>query len=198
MNLTAAWRRHVTGPSGSELEQALLRVLMGLLVTLYVCWYVSREGYVGEDARFDLTVLAGCLILAIGIFASIWIWPSVNLAGRMLGILVDVGAITFGLFVMGEEGVVLVGTYLFIIFGNGFRYGRLYLHVSQLLSFIGFVLVVSMVPWWRHELLVAFALMIWMIVLPFYVGTLAERINVARAKAEEALKACVERERRGS
>jgi two-component system sensor histidine kinase RpfC len=147
MNLTAAWQRHVIGPSGSELEQALLRVLMGLLVTLYVCWYVSREaGFIDEHDRIALTPLAVWLILAIGIFAAIWIWPSANVARRMLGILADVGAITFGLLVMGGGGVVLVGTYLFIIFGNGFWYGRLYLHVSQLLSFIGFVLLVSMVP----------------------------------------------------
>jgi hypothetical protein len=37
-----------------------------------------------------------------------------------------------------------------------------------------------------------------LIVLPFYVGVLAERIDSARVKAEEALKECVERERRGS
>jgi hypothetical protein len=36
-----------------------------------------------------------------------------------------------------------------------------------------------------------------MIVLPFYVGALAERINAARVKAEEALKECLERERCG-
>src|SRR6476620_8055986 len=113
----------------------------------------------------------------------------------MLGILADVGALTFGLFVMGEGGVVLVGVYFFIIFGSGFKYGRLYLYVSQLLCLIGFVLVVSMVSWWQHELLVAVALIIWMMILPAYVDALAERVNVARMKAEEALKECIERQR---
>ncbi len=196
MNLTAAWRRYVTGPSGSELEQAALRASIALVVTLYVCWYASRRvGFIDEHDRIALTAQAVWLILAIGMFSAIWKWPSANVARRVLGILVDVGATTFWLFITGGAGAALVGMYPFITFDNGFRYGRLYLYVSQFLCLIGFVLVVSMVQWWQHELLVAVALMIWMIVLPVYVATLAERINVARMKAEEALEECIQRQR---
>jgi isoprenylcysteine carboxyl methyltransferase (ICMT) family protein YpbQ len=42
------------------------------------------------------------------------------------------------------------------------------------------------------------AFLIALIVLPFYVGILAERIKAERAEAEEALKEFLERERRGS
>src|SRR4029450_12324507 len=116
MNLIAAWRRHITGPSGEELRQALVRVSTGLWVTFYVCWYVSRQAGFIHEHRIALTALAVWLVLAIGFVAPIWVWPCADLARRMLGILVDVSATTFGLFVMGEGGVVLVGLYLFIIF----------------------------------------------------------------------------------
>jgi two-component system, sensor histidine kinase RpfC len=140
--------------------------------------------------------LTAWLILAIAILATIWIWPTTNITRRLLGMLADVGAITFGLFLAGESGAVFVGAYLFIIFGEGFRYGRAYLFACQFLSLTGFMLVVVGVPWWQGEMAVAEGWIVSMIVLPFYVATLAERMNVARVKAEAALRECVQRERR--
>ena len=96
---------------------------------------------------------------------------------------------------MGDSGAVFVGAYLSVIFSHGFRFGRVYLYVCQCLCLTGFVLVVSMVPWWGHEPAVMAGWLVSMIVLPFYVGALAERINAQRVSAEEALKECIERER---
>jgi two-component system sensor histidine kinase RpfC len=160
---------------------------------------VSRDSRLDEHGSIiSLTGLAAWFAVAIGIFASIRIWPAPSVTRRVLGMLADVGAVTFALILTGESGVVLVGAYLFIIFGNGFRFGRVYFHVSQIFSLMGFVLVLLMAPWWQHELVVGMSWLLWMIVLPFYVGVLAERINQARLRAEEALKECIERERRGS
>jgi two-component system sensor histidine kinase RpfC len=109
--------------------------------------------------------------------------------------LADAGTITFGLFFADESGVVFVWAYLFIIFGNGFRYGRAYLLICQALCLTGFLLVAVMVPWWQHERGVVLGWMLSMIVLPVYVSALGMRINAARMKAEEALRECIERER---
>jgi two-component system, sensor histidine kinase RpfC len=192
MNLSAALRARLSVPSGDELGQAILRIGLLSVVTLYAWWL--RVPPWDEHDTILLTGLAGWLILAIGIFAAIWISPAANAPRRVLGILADAGAVTFGLFLAGESGAMLVGLYLFITFGNGFRYGRSYLFLCQFLCLTGFVLVELMVPWWRHHQVVAMGWMISMIVLPFYVGSLAERANAARVKAEEALKEYVERE----
>jgi len=118
---------------------------------------------------------------------------------RVLGMLADAGAITFGLFFMGSAGTVLVGAYLFIIFGNGFRYGRVYLHVSQFFCVVGFAFAAWNIEWWQSSLPgVVSGWMISLIILPVYVGTLAQHMYAARLKAEQALKDCLGRAARGS
>jgi two-component system sensor histidine kinase RpfC len=99
---------------------------------------------------------------------------------------------------MGEGGAAVLFVYLFITFGNGFRYGRFSLHVCQLMGLAGFSVVLAVSPFWSNHVAIGAGHLIGLIVLPFYVGILAERINAERVKAEEALKKCVEREQRGS
>jgi len=207
MNLRASLKARISASSGPELQQAIVRAIMLLMTTLYAAWFVSRLHYGipsfgdenipwTEEEKILVGGLSGWLVLALGIFAVVWISPATNRARCVLGMLADVGAITFGLLLADDGGAVFVGIYLFLIFGNGFRFGRAYLHICQFLCLAGFGLVVSMVPWWQHEWNVAMGWMCSMMVLPFYVGLLFDRINAARAKSEEALKECVERGRR--
>jgi two-component system sensor histidine kinase RpfC len=189
MSLRTSLKARIAAPSGPELEQAILRIVILSIVTLYVAWFVSHPETILVGG------LAGWLVLALVIFAVVWISPSANRARLVLGMLADVGAVTFGLLLAGRGGATLVGVYFFLIFGNGFRYGRAYLHTCQFLCLAGFGLVVSMVPWWQSEWSVVVGWMISLIVLPSYVGLLADRIDAARVKAEEALKECVERGR---
>jgi two-component system sensor histidine kinase RpfC len=150
-----------------------------------------------ENDKILLLGLLGFFMLAIGIFVAIWIWPAPNVPRRVLGMLADVGAITFALFLAGESGVGLVGIYLFSIFGNGFRYGRKSLFVSQVLCLAGFEMVILTAPWWREHPYIGSGLLCSILVLPLYVSTLLMRIWEARARTEQALKECLARERAG-
>lgn len=188
-------RPGVPEASRNELEQALLRAAIFLIITLDVWWYIRRDGHLDEPGQMLLTGLAGWLILAIGIIASMWMWPALNVSRRVLGLVGDVGAITLLLSLTGGEGAVYVWVYLFIIFGNGFWYGRYYLHLCQFLCLIGFGVVLVISSWWSHQLTVGFGWLMAITVLPSYVGVLTERTNEARVKAEGALKECVERQR---
>jgi len=186
-----------------ELEQAKLRVVIAGLVLLYIAWYVSRSGGNSPQPLLDV------LMVAVGFF---WFWcllfirilsagkPSVP--RRFLGMVVDNAVTTYCLIRMGEDGAALIGVYLFITFGNGFRYGRFYLHACQAMSLAGFALVLFKSDYWSHSLSIGIGFLVSLIVLPFYVGVLAERINKekqraddARVKAEEALREYVERQR---
>jgi hypothetical protein len=207
VNLRALLKARISASLGPELEQAILRIALLSMVTLYAAWVVGRlhHGVPSfgaesipwtEDETILVGGLAGWLVLALGIFAVVLVSPAANRARRVLGMLVDVGAITFGLLFAGKGGAGLVGIYFFLIFSNAFRFGRAYLHMSQSLCLAGFGLVVSIVPWWQHEVEVVVGWMFLMIILPLYVWVLTDRIKAARVKAEEALKECVERERR--
>jgi two-component system, sensor histidine kinase RpfC len=186
VSLTATWQSRRSGAIRPELEQARLRLAIALMVSLCVIRYLGGDGYASKNEWSVLAGLAGWLVLSIGILAAIWIGRSESVALRLLGILADVGAITWGLFAMGEGGVVLVSAYLLVIFGNGFRYGRRYLQASQFLTLVGFSIALLFSDFWSHHLSVGVCFMLALIILPVYVGLLTRRIAIARKRADEA------------
>ncbi len=90
------------------------------------------------------------------------------------------------MWVAGEYGFFVIGIFLFITFGNGFRYGRRYLFGCQLLCLLGLVSVLLFVPFWEERRIAGIGLLIALTVLPLYVSTLLKRIQEARERAEEA------------
>jgi two-component system sensor histidine kinase RpfC len=188
MNALRFLKTRLRARADSEHEQALVRLSFVGLVLACVA-------LIGGRVDVEL-ILAGYFAVAIGIFAAICVWPAANASRRVLGMVADAGAITFGLFLAGNAGITLFGAYLFIILGNGFRYGPAHLYLCQSLCVAGFVPVVLMAPWWRNDPAIGSGLMTMLIVIPIYVATLLHRVQQARTQAEQALKDCIERQAR--
>jgi two-component system sensor histidine kinase RpfC len=173
-----------------ELEQALIRAAVPTLAALWLIGQWTWNGALTGPAFHGLAIALGFLGFSVTITAHILAKgdanPRVTFARRLVGIVADNVVNTYFMLVMGEQGAVVVGIYLFVTFGNGFRYGRMYLHVSQALSLLGFGLVLFLSDFWSHHLAVGFGVLVAMIVLPFYVGVLAERITEAKRRADEA------------
>ena len=66
---------------------------------------------------------------------------------------------------------------------------RFYLHISQVLSVIGFSFVMVVSPFWSQHKAVGLGFLITLVLIPFYVGVLVARINVARQRADDANRA---------
>src|SRR6266567_2263284 len=183
--------------SRPELEQAQIRVIIAAFILAYLLWYVLRDRTVGPEEYKLLALTGGFLVFSV--LLTLWILaaPNVSVPRLFLGMVVDNAVITYAVIQMGEGGAVFFFVYLFITFGNGFRFGRLYLNACQLMGLAGTVVVLVVSPFWSRHLQLGIAFVIALIILPFYVGILAERIKAERVKAKEALRACLERERRG-
>jgi two-component system sensor histidine kinase RpfC len=169
-----------------ELEQSLLRVAIGGLVLVYLILNGYRDSKITAEEVSVLSVAVGFFVFSIALTAQILASHSVSVARRFIGMIADNGVTSFCLIQTGEPGAVIIGVYLFITFGNGFRYGRTYLHACQVMSLVGFTLVVAMSDFWRQEMSLSIGIAISIIVLPFYVGVLAERITEAKKRADEA------------
>src|SRR5439155_20109307 len=180
-----------------ELEQAVLRVGIVGIILAFLFWYVLRDGRI-ESAEYQVLTVTS-VFLAFGVLLTLRILaaPFVSVPRRFIGMIADNVVATYFLSQMGEGGAIILFVYLFLTFGNGFRFGRLYLHACQLMGLIGFSVVFVVSPFWSRHFWSWLGFLITLIILPFYVGLLAERINAARVRAEQALKECVERERRG-
>lgn len=169
-----------------ELEQSLLRVAIGGLVLLYLMLHVYRDHHVKDDEAQVLWVAVGFFLFSIALTLQILTSHQVSIARRFLGMVADNAVTSYCLIQTGEPGAVIIGVYLFITFGNGFRYGRAYLHACQVMSLVGFGLVCALSDFWRAEMSLSIGIAISILVLPFYVGVLAERITEAKRRADEA------------
>jgi two-component system sensor histidine kinase RpfC len=169
-----------------ELEQAVLRVALSSVVLAVFWGYIGREEALSARESQVLTATVAFVVLSLALLARIVHHGGTSVVRRYLGIVLDNAGITFFMAMMGEAGAVMFGLYLFIIFGNGFRYGRTYLHVCQVMSLTGFGAVILLDDHWLTSRSVGFACFAAILVLPFYVSVLAQRITDARKKADEA------------
>ena len=70
---------------------------------------------------------------------------------RYLGIASDNTALTIGMAGAGEGGVAMIGVYLWVTIGNGFRFGPRFLMASYWASIVGFGLQLLLVPFWLQH-----------------------------------------------
>ena len=182
----APLRARLKARGDSEHEQALLRiVIVGLFLGYMVLFHGSSSAR-GPSDWAVIALLSGFFLVGVAIFAAICLWPGENIPRRLIGMLADNGGAAWYICLAGEYGFSMIGVFLFVAFGNGFRYGRRYLFASQALSVVGYGAVLAFVPYWHGHRAAGIGLLIALIVLPLYVSTLLKRIQEARSKAEEA------------
>ena len=107
-------------------------------------------------------------------------------ARRLLGNLADMFAISYTMVASGENGISLFVLYLWVILGNGFRYGIPALIVSSILGVIGFSVVVGLSKDWQTHTSLVIGVYFSLIILPLYTGHLLRLLNSALDRANEA------------
>ena len=170
----------------AELEQAILRVAIPAAVMIYLGIDTVLGDPLTRSERHALWFAVGFFVFAIALMAFLVLAKGAPATRRLFGIFVDNAANTVYLLIAGEAGAFVIGIYLFVTFGNGFRYGQLYLRVSQALSIAGFSIVLYVSPFWSAHVPVGMGILVAFLVLPFYVGVLADRITEAKKRADEA------------
>ena len=185
--LLRRWRRVQNCP-GKEHHQALIRITIGIAGTLYIS--------IGSVNQLDYEIYLRFLLASLGFFVAsviiltlVFIKPEKSVYRRVFGNLVDVVSVSYAMHLTAEYGAALYPIYLWVTFGNGFRYGRTYLYLSTVLSVIGFTAVVLTTPYWPDNPFMMFGLFSGLILLPLYLSSLIKLLNAAVKRAEEASRA---------
>lgn len=136
-------------------------------------------------------VVANGLYLAAGlaILADLLSRPLQSPLRRQAALLIDISVVSFALHVDADTSAFLFPAYLWVIFGNGFRFGPRYIVAASALSLVGFGLVIATTPFWRHEPSLTLGLVAGLVVLPGYVFALTRQVQAARRQAEQASEA---------
>lgn len=179
-------RQRLKNRPDSEHEQAALRVVIGSVIFAYLYFAVSWDGVI-QPAEWNF-LFAGLLIIPISlvILLSAIFSPNVSAVRRFIGMGIDLGFTTYALYVLDDLGTPMISVYLWVTFGNGFRYGTKYLGAAALTSVCGFSLVLFTSEYWALHRAVGIGLLIGLIMLPMYVSALVRRLNEVLKRAEEA------------
>ena len=170
----------------SEHEQAIIRVVIVAILATYYFFLAQGADFAPGGFMDGLYWALGYLVLSVIGVGCIVAWPGVSPPRRLVYMVTDMATLSVLMHWGGEAGTPLYPLFLWITFGNGFRYGNLYLAASATASIIGMVWVVVTTPYWDPLPHFAVGLVVGLVVLPAYVASLIRKLTEAKALAEAA------------
>lgn len=177
-------KRRIHARPDTEFQQALIRFIIGVISYVYFSssWF-NHPNFIYSSIHFVALffVTTSALILA-GTLAN----PNVSPVRRLFGAIVDFSTASFLLLMGGETSAPLVGIYLWVTLGNGFRYGVSYMYFSTLLSAVGFGLVLAFNPFWHQHFALGMGILFATIIVPLYAASLMRQLHSAVKRANEA------------
>ncbi len=180
--------RHINSRPGPELEQLFLRILIASGVLIYLL--ALRLSDPGSIPEWPLGITFGIFFLfSMALLVSTLLRPGKSVPRRVLGIAADISISSYLLAITDALGTPWYPVYLWIILGNGFRFGERYLYVATAFSVAGFGYVILTTPFWIENRGLSIGLLIALILIPAYTALLIKRITNERLKAEQANRA---------
>ncbi len=105
---------------------------------------------------------------------------------RVSGMALDILMTSVYLNILSEYGAPLFAVYLWVIIGNGFRFGVEYLLASAVLSIAGFLWVANNSSYWGELPAIVATGVVILAVVPGYVAVLLRRLQTEKIRAEAA------------
>lgn len=165
-----------------EHEQALIRIIFTTSFFIYL--FNVNTG--SPSAIHVLQFLAGYIFFSTLLIAHLLKNPESNKYRIALSIAADIGATTYGMLVTQESGAIFYGVYLWVIVGNGLRYGIPALLFSYGCSLAGFIAVITTNDYWLAHPKLSLGLLMPLILVPLYIKKLRNQLNRALESAREA------------
>ncbi|MFP5382405.1 MAG: hybrid sensor histidine kinase/response regulator, partial [Gammaproteobacteria bacterium] len=119
-------RQRIRSRPDTEFQQALIRFVIGVIAYLYFSSsWIDHPEYIYSSIHFvALFFLTTATLILAGSLIDLKASPK----RRVFGAVVDFSTASFLLLIGGETSAPLVGIYLWVALGNGFRYGVSYLY----------------------------------------------------------------------
>ena len=173
-----------------EIEQALkIRLIIGFAMIMYFClpWRID-ETFLDKLLSAAGLVAIYYFIGALVISAAIIIHPYSSPLRRVAGIVLDLVSLSLLIIFSGAESPFLFVLYLWVILGNGFRYGNWYLLIATTIGILGFSSALMWSEFWQepHYKSIGTSLMLILIIVPAYSAFLINKLHSAIASAKEA------------
>lgn len=166
-----------------EGEMARNRLVISALILAYFLFEITWNA---RTLTLPLIVITSFFLFSVALSIHIISSPAANFRRRIIAMCGDIGTLSIGLYIGAEVTASTFPIYLWIIFGNGFRFGLLFLTLSSVAATVCFSLVVLTTSYWQSFYNLAFGLLLALIVLPLYARKLIKDLSDARKNAETA------------
>ena len=162
--------------------------IMSLNRIIAGCLMLIMTSLIGDDLpgrlwAVPILIWVGC---SLTLLMFLRLAPQLSVLRRSIAIALDVAGTTIMLSAGGETTAFLYVVYLWIIIGNGFRFGGGYIFAASLASITGFSFLIFNESFWRDHLSLSLGLMSGLVILPAYSFALIRQLAKARKQAERA------------
>lgn len=161
----------------SEFEQSIIRIVLGSLVMGYLLSFTPYQGWM-------LPCFTGFLLVGASLSICIRKFPGFYWWRILFGQIVDLGAISIDIYLCGEASLPVIGVYLWVIVGNGFRFGIPFLYSAIAISTVFFLLVGFTEPFLAEHPYLTFGITIAHIIVPFYFALLLKSLTETKKRLE--------------
>jgi two-component system, sensor histidine kinase RpfC len=181
-NLISIIKSRLENRDDAEHEQCFVRLVMGTVCLVYI--FLINKLF---PQTFE-ALLSPILYISFGIFILTWVIidPKTNPLRRLISMLLDAAIMSYALIHLTEVGAPLIGSYLFMTFGYGFRYGNKYLFTSMSVCIVCFSIVILHGGYWHEQKFMGYGFIVTIIILSLYVSSLISKLHTAVAEAKAA------------
>jgi two-component system sensor histidine kinase RpfC len=165
-----------------ETEMGVNRLVFSAVIAAYVVLAGVAPSVIGALAALYAA-------LGIGLYAHMRLLPGDYTLRRGIALVTDIGILSLALQDGGEAMSLLFPLYLWITLGYGFRFGLGWLYVAMAASAGCFGAIVLTTTFWRSQEHLSIGLLLGLVVVPLYAGTLIRKISAATRLAEAANRA---------
>lgn len=176
------WQRIEAGQDG---EMARNRLVAGLVVLAFNT-LLAQSGSLAGAPAFAVSLY---LVLHGALLVQLLINPRPSAMLRGVAMLIDIAAVAYEMLIGGVVTAWLFPAFLWIVFGNGFRFGPRFLLAAIGLSIAAFGAMAAVTPFWRNDPSLTAGVIVGMIILPIHNLALWRRVSAARLQAEQASRA---------
>ena len=176
------WHRIEAGQDG---EMARNRLTAGVVVLAFNT-LLAQSGSLAGAPAFAVSLY---LVLHGVLLAQLLINPRPSATLRGAAMMIDIIAVAYEMLIGGAVTAWLFPAFLWIVFGNGFRFGPRFLLAAIGLSIAAFGAMAALTPFWRNDPSLTAGVIVGMIILPIHNLALWRRVSAARQQAEQANRA---------
>jgi two-component system sensor histidine kinase RpfC len=169
-----------------ELEQSLLRLILVFIGVVYAVILVASGmlEYNYGSPIFIVGYLYSVFSFLILIF--VFLNPKGSQWRHTIHMSLDILVISLVMHSLEKYGIPFFAEYLWLIVGNGFRYGYKEAIICTFMSIFAFIIVVIITPYWLDEILLTTTCMILLSIVSLYVAIMLKRLQFEMQRAELA------------